>query len=299
MLDVVKYYMNDEFDKFLAEFPQDRKNRIDVAKFLIDLKEFAQGKNGVKTMNAHSWNSSICSLEFSCGDVGEYSVLYIHYEIAGSTYRPYTMIFVFGEDDSGVWVEVINMNERVDIVDEKVILSELETSKEIVPNNTTLIPENSKRNIVRRYRLQGDINIIVDNINGALFTVIDMDFAHEVFMKKFPEEKVGLEALYSHKEMYDVFLDCYNRLLMDTGALKPVSVWNLDNHTITLYNAFGYRGRMNFVVLVSGDNDGKLVIESPHHKTVTVNLSGGRYAIYRSGGMQLPELERIFYNIEE
>ncbi len=299
MLKLLEYFKNDEFDKFLAEFPQDRKNRLDVANFLIKLKQFSVGKNGTKIATLRSTRFSTFSIMFSYADVEEYSVMYVHYKVLRNIYRPYTMVFVFGEDDSGIWVEAFNLNTLVNAVDKASILMHLGAGRNVVANNSVLASGLPTFGATPNFRLQGDINIRVDNIVEALENVMDLSFMQNVFQDRFPESNGNLGKLPNFKELYETFLNIYNRFLIDTGAMKPISVWNLDNHKITLYNAFGYERWNEFRIFVSGDDDGKLVIESPHHKTVSVGLKVGKYVVFRSGGIQLQELEGIFKNIGE
>ncbi len=322
MMDVVKYLLEDKYDEFLAEFPQDRENRLKIAKLLVKLKMYADGKAHKAKFREHTISIRV---KFKYVRYGGYDTLVLIGRTRGEYYYYADALVIFGEDDSGVWVEILDI---------ALTLSSDDSFERIEPDKSE-IDVDAKRLVIRRslhageefggrelpldnvkvdseempmYRVQGDVNITVhplSTIYGSTFgqsflyggglcdytlARYHLDFAREDILAVVVDYG-DKRDMVKYNFINQVLRNLYSELPMIRYLYKPMNVFDFDNHKITIYNAYCVESGGELEIKTSVDDDSFIIIESPHHKTVQINLKFGFYTLSKSGGLTVAEFE--------
>ena len=319
MLDVVKYFMNNEFDKFLAEFPQDREKRMRAAEALIKLKIFVNKKERIIKQNGFDFYTYNKVKYIDCEG---YDVVIIKTEVMLHSIT--LLLAIFGKDDSGVWVEVVDLATSLHSVEFLNVINydDYENSEKSVRKKDVIlnilnagedfsgreIPVNNDAWVDFTYRVQGDVNITTHPVSLLYETIFGREFLYNLGgLNEYLLRKCNLDITItdifniveqnSKKDIktYTIVQNELKNLYSDWVAnrylYKPMNMFNFENHKITIFNAHCIDTRNRLIIKTSADDDSFIIIESPHHKTVQLNLKFGLYALTKSGGMPVEDFE--------
>jgi hypothetical protein len=338
--ELIKLYEEKQYSKMIKLFPQDRAERLEVIGILVEALKFKRKFIGKwRIENTSSFKSGVIKRKnkieyFVIGASITYSY-YNKYDFRKSNTENRYGTFVIGEDDSGLWVEVLGfVSESVDYEADEV-LSMLNAEQKFSGKFPML-----EGGWVTAKRMQGDINLVGQDLANYLsdeffhyitgnsnIDFLEYGFLNFIDIVIYFETALGM-VVYD-KPSFEEFKK-FNRIKsnklfgIDEAKLKPLyeelirlsyevlnrakylfkpcnnAVINFQNHKITLHNTsvpFTVIDQLNNAFIVF--DEAEVVIESPHHKTVKVDLSSGVYSFRKSGGMAIEAIRSYKLRSEE
>ncbi|MEM0143572.1 MAG: hypothetical protein QXL94_06440 [Candidatus Parvarchaeum sp.] len=271
------------YNQFIAMFPQDRKARIEAVKKIVWIDKHATARNYSHHFDKESGEA--------------YDLYEVTYEYTNQfkIHHVVTRQAIFGHDDSGWWVEIGDW-------------WQLKERKEEIPLSTLLVSgapiSTYKPGLTGDYRIQGDVNIHYESLNGMRETdfynvlnnspfrnIISKEIFEFIYRKhnlveweNYPEGQIHNEVIPS--EMLGRF---FGKLLAGVEVCNHLLELDYENHKIELLNTT-YPYYLRSVEFAVPEGEGILSVKSPHHKTVTITLKPGFYRLYKSGGFGLDDL---------
>lgn len=292
MRNVTKYLMEGDYTKFVESFPQDRLARVEAAKIIVDI--VASMKSEQRYIKGwHSAESPRNPSIIETKSFKDYDIVIVYDVQASEELMIHftELTVVLGEDDSGVWIEVLG----------RVLVKEDEING-MLGNSVKL--KGAIRN--KRYRIQGDIILEkrksmhsgFDNLSYFPTKLGEWLMKHPPyyddafrFMAEFLTDRKPFEGK-DEEEFAEIMQEVNDEFLGYTGANKTWREYDFQNHRILLYNATFMTIGNNAGSFEVPSTGGKLKIMSEHHKTVEVNLPVGVYSVFKSGGLSIENLRR-------
>lgn len=313
MKEAMQKLVDKDYEGFVNSFPQDRLARVEVAKILAEIYASINSKPpykpGITPSSRNGGKMPVYEFhEFRNFDSFGLGFSYLPSILESVHGRRMTVnigvTFVVGEDDSGVWIEVLN-----DVyADADMIRRRLNAGAEF----------EGVIELGNDYRVQGDINLGMSDegtLRSFFASRVFMPMkVGELFMREFPTQyddrtrafmnryrfaderdgrKRNLEG--ARDDEVDIINEHIDAMMRLYGANNTWRMYTFENHSISLKNATvgaidSMTGELNFAMPLAG---GDIRIESPHHKTFEQNLAYGVYSISKSGGMRFDRIRDL------